>query len=437
MAILSAKILKHQKRADGTYNVKICIAHKDEKAFIDTPHVVTDKQIRKDLSIKDEFIIACVNKSMDSYRRTISDLADKLDQFSAKALKQYFIKKDEKVDFLIFCQLHIDLMEKDGRKKSKANFNTVRNSLFDFLKNKKTLPIEYITLEFIGDYERFLRGPRKMTRLDRLGREYVITGKPLGDASVHIYLRDFQGLYSAAMSYYNKPSIGLTLIPFNPFAEYKIVDAPETEKRSLEVDELIKIRDCQVKTGSRAELAKNLGLLSFYLCGINAVDLFKKEYQIKNGRLEYNRSKTKGKRKDKAFISIKIPKEAEPLLKFAEKIPTRYSTIDNLNHALSEGMAMLSKTTLIPDLEFYRFRHSVGTHARNTCRKSKDDVALALNHVDQGRKTTDIYIKKDWTIVDEVQDAVISLLRRTICSPQLGKIINLVIGEVQISYGLN
>ena len=43
---------------------------------------------------------------------------------------------------------------------------------------------------------------------------------------------------------------------------------------------------------------------------------------------------------------------------------------------------------------------------------SKDDIALALNHIDNGHRTTDIYIAKDWRIVDEVQLKVVSLLRK-------------------------
>ena len=39
-----------------------------------------------------------------------------------------------------------------------------------------------------------------------------------------------------------------------------------------------------------------------------------------------------------------------------------------------------------------------------------NDVALALNHVDSNHKTTDIYIDRDWTIVDEVQERVVGLL---------------------------
>lgn len=44
---------------------------------------------------------------------------------------------------------------------------------------------------------------------------------------------------------------------------------------------------------------------------------------------------------------------------------------------------------------------------------SKDDIALALNHVDEVNRTTDIYIAKDWKIVDDVQRKVISQFRRT------------------------
>jgi len=41
---------------------------------------------------------------------------------------------------------------------------------------------------------------------------------------------------------------------------------------------------------------------------------------------------------------------------------------------------------------------------------SKDDVALALNHVDRERRITDIYVDKDWSIIDELQEKVIQLL---------------------------
>jgi len=70
----------------------------------------------------------------------------------------------------------------------------------------------------------------------------------------------------------------------------------------------------------------------------------------------------------------------------------------------------LCKSAELNGITFYWARHSFASIARNDCRFSKDDVALALNHVDNGHAVTDIYIAKDWSIVDEVQDAVIAKL---------------------------
>jgi hypothetical protein len=411
MATLSAKVYKHHKKADGTYNVKICIYHNSSRVFIDTEHYVTDKKLTKTLLIKDTFINSYLNRTLDDYRDSVSSLGKRLHYFTAEQLKEYLLNKDQVIDLLQFAQIHIDILEENNQTKSAANYRTLRNHLSDYVKINK-LPIEEVSLPLIKDFERFLRNPRMMIRKDQFNREYKMAGKPLSDASIHNYFRDFSGLFSAAKKYYNKPALGLFPITYNPFEEYTIVDAPETDKLNIGAEGIIKVRDCIHEPGGRLELAVKLGMLSFYLCGMNAVDFYKQDYVIKNGRVEYNRSKTKGKRKDKAFISIKIPQEAIELLEFATTLPARYSCIGNLNKALSKGMAQLSKLTGIPRLKFYSLRHSFGSIARNNCRLELDFIGEALNHVEHGRSTTKIYIEKDWSIVDEVQTAVIAYVNR-------------------------
>ncbi len=145
---------------------------------------------------------------------------------------------------------------------------------------------------------------------------------------------------------------------------------------------------------------------------MNAIDFYKRKYTINKRRIEYCRSKTMGRRKDKAFISIKIPKEAEQLLEYASSLPDRYSSIGGLNKVLSKGMAILSTITKIQELELYKFRYAFGDLAGNICRRPTKEIALALNHVEQGFKSTNIYIPKDWRIIDEVQDAVLSSIGR-------------------------
>jgi len=128
-------------------------------------------------------------------------------------------------------------------------------------------------------------------------------------------------------------------------------------------------------------------------------------------RVDYNRSKTSSRRRDGAFISINIPDIAIPIyVKYAGRLQQRYCSHNSLDTALSKGMRAIGKELKYKDLEFYDARHAFGDWARNICRFSKDDVALALNHKDQTNSVTDYYVSKSWAIIDEVQKAVIKLL---------------------------
>lgn len=149
------------------------------------------------------------------------------------------------------------------------------------------------------------------------------------------------------------------------------------------------------------------------MCGINAVDLYNcTKENIDNGRLNYNRSKTKGKRKDDAFISIKIIERSRPLLeKYIGRLSYRYKTYVGLDAAISDGMKQLRRITGIENVTFYYARHTFANTARNNCKVSKDDTSLALNHVDQAHKLVDIYLDKDWSVVDRVQKKVLRLLK--------------------------
>lgn len=417
MATVEAKVFAHHYKNDGTWNVKIRVFHKTQVRFIHTEHYVSDKQIKKhpknktEYLIKDPFLKKILNNELEDYRIAISNLGSRLKLFSPDELKNYLTENDEDIDFIEFCNEYIEELKSEKKEKSAANYNTVKNSLIDFFKREKVLADE-INLDMLFDWEKYLRTERKIIRLNQFNRPVTTVQKPLKDAGIHNYMRDLRGLFNHARKRYNRKSLGVIRIEHYPFEEFKIIDAPQTKKRNTQVKTLKDIRDCNPKSDSRAELARDLFILSFYMCGLNAVDLFQiDESNIINGRLEYNRSKTKGKRKDNAFISIKIVEEAKPLLKkYMNNLSQRYSTNGGLNKALSSGMKEVCKLISQSGITYYWARRTVGNLARNKCRLSKDDVALALNHVDHGRKTTDIYVDKDWSIVDELQEKVIRLL---------------------------
>ncbi|WP_432328266.1 phage integrase SAM-like domain-containing protein [Mucilaginibacter sp. P25] len=412
MATICAKVLKHHLKNDGTYNVKIRITHKKEKRYIDTEHFVTARQLTKALEIKDAFINRLVNLKIDEYRLAISSISEKLDFFDADGIRDFLLKNNKEIDFIEFCDSHIQQLKESKRGGTAANHTTVRNSLVDYFGRERVLITE-ITASMLKSFEKFLRSPRTISRENQFKRVVTTESGGITDAGLYNYMRDLRTLFNEARELYNDEDLGIIRIVHYPFNKYKVGSPPATRNRNLSVKQVIKISEFNTKKNSRTELARDMFMLSFYLCGINAVDLYNvSEINIKKERLEYNRSKTEGRRKDEAFISVKIVEEAVPLIKkYIGKLQLRYSTSRGFDGALSKGMKTLQILTGIPEVTYYWARHSFATCARNDCRISKDDIAVALNHVDIGHRTTDIYIAKDWKIVDDVQIQVLSLLR--------------------------
>ena len=323
----------------------------------------------------------------------------------------YLEQKHNDVDFILFIKEHIAQLIRENRESYSRCFRTVKNSLIDYF-GSESVSINDIHSNMLKSYERYLKRERTIKRVNQLGKVVETTEKSLSESGIHNHMRDLRALFNAARDHYNNDDLGLYKIKHYPFKKYKIGSAPLTKKRNITIEQVKLIRSCNPPPNSRAELAKDLFMLSFYLCGTNVVDFYHlQKKNIKHGRIEYNRSKTKGRRRDDAFISIKLINEAKPLLeKYIEVLPQRYKKYDGLDTALSAGMKDLRKVTGIDDITFYWARHTFANTARNTCRLSKDDVALALNHIDEGHRTTDIYIAKDWKIVDEVQEKVVSLI---------------------------
>jgi len=98
MATVGINIFKHHKRKDGTYNVKIRIIHRGEKKYIDTPHFVFAKQLNSKFEIKDPMVGRLINETLADYRKTISELGEKLELFNAESLKNYLIEKGPTFD---------------------------------------------------------------------------------------------------------------------------------------------------------------------------------------------------------------------------------------------------------------------------------------------------------------------------------------------------
>jgi hypothetical protein len=408
---VEALIYKHKMSDHKASNVIIRLYHKGEKKFIPTEHWVVAKQYDKQTGrITDPFVNLLLDAILLDYRRKMSSKGTDLQSFSAERLKLWLMDKNEDVDFLAFCRSYVKKLQENKQGKHAAGLNTVTNHLVDYFNGGK-ISSNDITTEFLEAFKVHLRTPHTILRKDRKGFIKSQKTKGCGDAGVHNYLRDLQILFKAACAEYNNVKLKIIKIAHDPFEELEVVPAPVTAKRNVDAAMFIAIRDSEPPKNSRAELARDIFLISFYLCGINSVDILKlRERNISKGRLNYNRSKTEDRREDDAFISVKIPYQVYPLLvKYIPVLCIRYSTIGTFNAALSKGWRVLSKMLNIEITPAFA-RGGFATIARNKCKMPKEDISEALNHLVKAHKTIDIYLEKDWSMVDDVQRAVIEYI---------------------------
>lgn len=419
MATVNWAILKDDKKKDGTWNVKIRITQKGKVKYMPTSHFVIKEQMTKAFKLKDQFILSKIDILLSEYRSKISSIPHgDLERMDASDLKDFLVGDRDsdisKIDFIEFGQKVISGLRAKGKNKSADNFRTVINSLKDYFRKDKVFTSD-INLKFLYKFEEYLRGERVQVRVNQ-GELVTTTKTGLGDSGVYGYMRDLRSLFNKAREEFNDEETGHIRIAHYPFTKYKVGTPPAPVKRNMDIDDFRTVINLEVEKGSRAELARDLLKLSFYLCGMNAKDMYLQP-AYKGGRINYNRAKTMGKRKDAAFISLHVPEEVGSLVgKYFGKLQKRYSSPDGLNRAIQKGCEAIA--AMLPDIQeklpkplgFYFARHTFGNIARNTCRFSKDDVALAMNHVDNANRVTDAYIEKSWVIVDEVQAGVVGVL---------------------------
>lgn len=208
----------------------------------------------------------------------------------------------------------------------------------------------------------------------------------------------------------------------DPFRHYHI-KVEETRMRDLPIDKMRRLIDLPLQ-GLYPEY-RDLFLLTFYLIGINTVDLADcTTDSIKNGRLEYRRHKTN------KLYSIKIEPEAMEIInryrgeKHLIRCFDRYKDYKALQGSVNNALAKMGPARLDDNgnfvftgnnrkvmqplekgLSLYWARYSWATYAADLD-IPKDTISEALGH-SHGAKVTGVYIKYNRDKVDAANRKVI------------------------------
>lgn len=264
--------------------------------------------------------------------------------------------------------------------------------MFDPQLEEKTF--DDINLRYLQDFDNWLRDERKQKQTSR-----------------NVNFRNLRSVFNYA--------IDEEITANYPFRKFKL-RREETRKRSLTVEQLRMLRDYQCD--DYLVIYRDMFLLMFYLCGINAVDLFSaKPDAIRNGRLEYTRAKTSKnysiKVEPEAMALIKKYKGKDHLLCIADKEPYKHF-LGKMSKRLKdigpyERKGYGGKKTirpLFPDISQYWCRHTWATIAAELD-IPKETIAAGLGH-DMGNTTTAIYINYNIKKVDAANRKIIDYLNR-------------------------
>lgn len=415
MATVAWVVMKHHKKADGTYNLKVRITHNRTTSYVPT-EIYTDMiRFKKGSSsgiITDSDVEDEVNEKIKEIRKTINSSSVIISNLETAKDVVLFLEQQKvsskDIDFFQYADSIIAKTAKNGTKNIRENAIL---TLSRFL-GKRELPINAFTGKLVKELDAWLRSERIYTTLKTKKIHKV---KPANDAGIRLYMTQLRTIFYKAMDEFNDYDTGNIIIANNPFRSYKIPNESLAPKRAVSPDTIkaIEAYTSKLKKNRQVTLARDLFMLSFYMAGINLADLFECG-PIRNGRLGYNRLKTKDKKKDKAFTSIIVIPEAQTIIdKYKDPDGVRllrlykdFKQKESVQTIVNTGLYRISDELGFAHVCYYTARHSFATIARNNCNVSKDDVSLSLTH-QSGFKITDTYIDPDFTKIDDVINKVV------------------------------
>ena len=345
MATFKAEVYAHQKRADGTYNIKIRVTHKQRKKYLSTPWYVGKEDLTRALKLKNQKYIDMVEDTLRRYRAICNSVGEGLDDMTVEQVVELLAKDREKpfdLDIVAYTEAFIAKLEKDGRGGTAKAYKVAINSLKRFAE-REVVSIKEITVQFLNDWIAWIakQPPRKDCKK--------------GDRAQSLYLAQLRAMYNRAKKEFNDEEAGIIRIPFSPFNKVEIPKPSLSRKRALSVEQMRAFAQVPYTTilqpgVNRFNFAKDVFLLSFFLVGMNAADLFAAT-DIADGRITYQRQKTRNRRADKAEISIRIEPEAQALVdKYRDTTGQRvfnfyrlYSSTDTFCAALNKGLKRIGK----------------------------------------------------------------------------------------------
>lgn len=130
MASISATILKHHKKQNGTWAVKYRITHQGKSVYLDTNFVAKKEDLDTKLRLKKIFIDRYLSIELNKLRDKVNSLGVRLALMSVANVKTFLTKAEQGP--LDFFEYSLEYLERIKHRENSYNkeylpFNDLRN----------------------------------------------------------------------------------------------------------------------------------------------------------------------------------------------------------------------------------------------------------------------------------------------------------------------
>lgn len=441
MATFKWIIQKEKLRADGTYNVKIQMIHKRVRRLIGTQvYVDAKRDVTRGLAIKNQKVLDVLEDMVRDCRRKCNEVdvnmmtADEVVELVTRAKPKRF-----DLDIIAYGWEQVRKVTEEGRQSTAHKYAIALRSLQRFLGQdglsrdglgqvgleRDGLSRDGLSrdgLERVGLSVHELSSGLVTRWMEWIGQTVDTKKGKDGRAAMARYVGCLRTIHNRAKREFNDEDRGVVNIPYSPFARVVLPKVGLARPRALTLEQLRAMLALEPEPEYEgrvrmATIAREAFLLSFFLIGMNSVDMLGAE-RYEDGRVTYNRQKTRDRRLDGAEMSVRVEPEArelferwrDPAGRRVFKFYRRYSSMVTFTRCLNVGLKEVGRRIGVEGLQFYAARHTWATLAANEAGVDKWTVHLALNHSDPQMKVTDYYIRRDWRVIDEANRKVMDLV---------------------------
>ena len=386
------------KLKTGMYIVYIRVVQNRQSSFIRTSWMVNDKGI-KGKDVIDPFVVKQTSNLISSYYNILNQID--ISGWTVSEVVSYLTTSTKDMSFSDYARKHIEELINRGHERTSRNYKWALQHMERFAQTDNIL-FSRLTSAFLNKWI------ESLSETNRSKEQYPIC---------------IREVYKTAMKEFNDEEQGIIRLK-NPWGNVTIPRGDVPEKRAIPASMLRKffsiVPDRSRFTNPLMELGQDVALISFCLCGLNAVDIFNaKKDQYVNGIFHYERQKTRNSRSDRGYFEVRVPEFLKPtfekylskkasspwLFNFHDRLSNSDSFCANVNIGIKQ---IWEKVDPNFKASLYAFRHSWATIAQNECGATLNEVDFGLNH--SINKMAKVYVKVDFTPAWILNEKVIDFI---------------------------